>query len=130
MDCILCATAIQCLFLSCALICSILAFSLYCGVQWLFLLFQWHAQSCFAYGVERNHLREVVFIAILFLQRCVYIGLRTIIICVVFGVERVPPSCLRGVILCRATCYNNGKHCYECDMNIFCVSKLHVLINS
>ena len=64
------------------------------------------ARAFVAYGVERNKFGEIVFVAVLLLQRAVNVGERSVIISVVTGVEGVPPTCLccvflRGASHCR-----------------------------
>ena len=49
--------------------------------------------------IERNHLGEVVFVALLFLERAVDIGQVTIIIGIIAGRERMIPARLRRVLL-------------------------------
>ena len=49
--------------------------------------FTYLAALLVADGVERQHLREVVLVAVLFLERTVDVGKRTIIICVIASLE-------------------------------------------
>ena len=58
-------------------------------------------------GVERYLLGIVVFVARFFFQRGINVGQCTIIIGIVFGVEGMPPSALRRILLRRAT---DGTH--------------------
>ena len=55
-----------------------------------------------AHRVEGNHLREIVTMTILLFQGSIDIGLRTIKIGVVFGVEGMPPTRLRRVLIVGA----------------------------
>lgn len=52
-----------------------------------------------ANGIERYHLREIILVAALFGQRSVYKCLASVIISIVSGVERMPPTALAGVLL-------------------------------
>ena len=54
--------------------------------------------------VEGDHLRIVVLVALLFLQIAVDEGLRTVIIGIIAGVERMPPSGATRVFLRRTSC--------------------------
>ena len=54
------------------------------------------------HGVERNDVGEVVLVAVLLLQGPVDVGLRAVVVGVVFRVERVPPAAAGGILGCRA----------------------------
>ena len=58
-----------------------------------------------AHGEEWQHFGEVVLVALLFLQSTVGIGQRPVVVCVVFGVKRLPEAA-PGRILMRRT----GRH--------------------
>ena len=49
--------------------------------------FAYLAALLVADGVERQHLREVVLVAVFFLKRTVDVGKRTIIICIISSLE-------------------------------------------
>ena len=56
-------------------------------------------------GVEGYHFREVVLVAIFLLQRGINIGQGSVVVSIVAGVERVPPTALRSILL-RRTAYH------------------------
>ena len=62
-------------------------------------------------GIKRQHLCEIILVAGFFLKRAVDVCQRTIIISIITGVERMPPTALRRILLGR-TAY--GRH-YEND---------------
>ena len=71
------------------------------------------AGSFVAYGIEGNHLREVVLDAVFLFDGSIDIGLRAVIVGVVFGHEGMPPARLRGVLLrgaSRQDCKSYEKH--------------------
>ena len=57
-----------------------------------------------AHIVERQQFRVVVLVAVFLLERAVYVGLRSVVVDVVFGVECVPEPCLARVLLRCASC--------------------------
>ena len=69
--------------------------------------FTYFAATLVGNGVEWNLLGIVVLVASFFLQRGINIGEGTIIIGIVSGVEGMPPSALRRILLRRAT---DGTH--------------------
>ena len=80
---------------------------MFCGIRSPHSTWRWLAKAAavlVADGVEGDHLRVVVLVALLFLKRTVDIRHRTVIISIVTGSERMPPTALRGVLLRRATC--------------------------
>ena len=58
-------------------------------------------------SIKGNQLRKVILVAVFLLQRAVDIGQRTIIVSIITGIERVPPSALRSVLLRRTTCHQS-----------------------
>ena len=59
--------------------------------------------------IIRNHFRVIVLISVFLFERAFYIGYGTIIIGVVSGVEGMPPSALRRILLRRASCHGHCK---------------------
>ena len=59
--------------------------------------------------IIRNHFRVIVLISVFLFERAFDIGYGTIIIGVVSGVEGMPPSALRRILLRRASCYGHCK---------------------
>ena len=63
-----------------------------------------------AHRVERYQLGEVVAVAVFLLQRTVYIRQRAVIIRVITGIERVPPTAVGSVLVGRTTCCQHHQH--------------------
>ena len=57
------------------------------------------------YGIERDHLSEVVLVAILLFQTSIDICQSTIIIGIITGIERMPPPAPRSILLRGTTRY-------------------------
>ena len=60
--------------------------------------------------IEGDDFGEVVPIAVLFFQRAVDIRQSAVIIRVITGIERVPPTTVGGVLVCRTTCCQPGQN--------------------